>query len=347
MRLLSRAPRAAVYGLEFVLAKKLQVGALAFLCAHFALRAAGARSWHPLAPAVSSLLVWSAYLENLTTDAREDGFNAHAPHGLSSAVESRLWAVEKLYPAFYCLALALALSISARCFAYALCAALLFSGYVQKWIPAGAGRRKRLKDFYVVKNVVPPLCWCLACLAVPFADAGIALRAEHAALTAMGFLFGLREEVKFDIPDAAGDARAGIRTFPNALGEARTKRLIDALGYAATLVLFGTLLLLWDGGKTEQLDALLKNALPLLTAFANDRAFTDALFETRRKEYCNLGLLWGGALLAVHLAVPYPRNIAAFLALRLAGNVLARPLVDRALLGPARAAASAAAPHPP
>ena len=319
------------YCLEFILAKRIHVGILAFVITLLFLRCIGVASHYFLVPWVSFFIVWSAYLENLTTDAQEDRLNVHVPHGISPQIEAKLYTIEKMYPGFYLVALGLAFAISMRCFVYALCAVAVFSSYVHKWVPVAVGQKKRLKDFYIVKNIIPPLGWIFSVGVIPFAASGAVFIPEYLILMVMMFVFFFREEIKFDIPDTEGDSKSGIKTFPNTLGDPQTKRILGLINYILILLLFGTLLALWGDLRILQFEALLKNAFPFLTAFVYDQSFTEALFEKKKKEYCNIGILWWIALLLVYLNIPYPYNIVVYIFFRFVGSFFAQAVTDRYL----------------
>ena len=320
-----------VYCTEFILAKRVHIGILAFVTSFFYLRCIGVTAYHPFIPWVSFFIVWSAYLKNLNTDVQEDRFNVNVPHGISPQIEARLYRIEKMCPVFYLIALGLAFAISMRCFVYAFCAMVIFASYDHKWVPVAVCRRKRLKDFYIVKNTIPPLGWVFSVAIVPFVASGAVFIPEYLILMVMLLLFFIREEIKFDIPDVEGDSKAGIKTLPNTLGESQTMRIINLINYILTLLLFSTLLALWSGLRIVQFEALLKNVFPFLTSFVCNQDFTNVLFEKKSKEYCNIGVLWWSALLLVYLSVPYPYNIWVYISFRFVGSFFVQMIADRYL----------------
>ncbi len=265
------------------------------------------------------MIIWGTYLHNLTTDTCEDKFNARTVF----ATVPKPYSIEKFYFILYLVAFILAFSISLKCFLYALCNVVIWLSYSKPWLIDSARQKKRLKDFYIVKNIIPPLGWIFSVGVIPFAASGAVFIPEYLILMVMMFVFFFREEIKFDIPDTEGDSKAGIKTFPNTLGDPQTKRILGLINYILILLLFGTLLALWGDLRILQFEALLKNAFPFLTAFVYDQSFTEALFEKKKKEYCNIGILWWIALLLVYLNIPYPYNIVVFVFFVLVGNYFA------------------------
>jgi UbiA prenyltransferase family len=302
------------------------MGILAFITPFFYLRCIGVAFCHPFAPWISFLIIWGTYLDNLTTDTCEDKFNAKA----AFATGPKLYPIEKFYSLFYLVALIFAFNISLKCFLYALCNIAICLSYSNPWFFDNTRQKKRLKDFYIVKNVIPPLGWIFSVVIIPFVASGAVFIPEYLILIAMMFFFSFREEIKFDIPDTEGDRKAGIKTLPNTLGESQTRRIINLINYILTLLLFGTLLALWDGLRVVQFEALLKNVFPFLAAFVYDQGFTESLFKKKKKEYCNIGILWWVTLLMVYLILPYPYNIWVFIFLVLTGNYFAHSVSTKA-----------------
>jgi 4-hydroxybenzoate polyprenyltransferase len=118
---------------------------------------------------------------------------------------------------------------------------LLGLGY--NW-PLWRGRR-RLKQLYAAKNAASAAGFLLTVFGYPL-SLGLALGAPllpdvtWAAVLICGaffFLFELSYEVIYDLRDVAGDARAGLPTFPVAHGVAGAVRIADGLALASAAIL--------------------------------------------------------------------------------------------------------------
>ncbi len=314
--------------IELFISKRIHIGILAFVMTIYYARLLNISLGGPVLPLISALIVWSAYLENIVTDVCEDSHNINVPHGLSPVIEKGLVPLEKWYLLFYFLAMFLAFNVNMVCFVLTLLGILIFSSYVQRWIPGPLGWR-RFKDFFIIKNILPPLGWVMAIGVMPWMVASIEMTAECFILLFIIFLFSFREEIKFDIPDIDGDRHAGIKTMPNVLGEARTRQILTLINIGlitALCLLFLTSLHLSAWSETN---ILLKQALPLLIAFAYDARFTHQLFHLKKKELCNIGIIWWVFLLILFLFITYPYNIFIFIVLRFSGTWLALPSVNR------------------
>ncbi len=315
--------------MEFFISKRLHIGALAYVTAIYFMRfiPETANSSHPLIPLIAFFIVWSAYLENLTTDKKEDKLNP-CPHGVSPDIEAALYPIEKFYPLFYLAALVLSLLVNLKCFWLSLFTILIWLSYVHRWLPKGKNGLKRLKEFYIIKNLVPPLGWIFSVGIIPFVASGAKFVPEYSLLIFIAIFSSFREEIKFDIPDTRGDMANGIKTLPNTIGEPATKKILGAINYISILMLFLMLFLLYQNQQALRFKYLLMNSVPLLTLSAHDQSFVDKLFEKGRKEYCNIGVVWWLFLLSIYLILSYPYNIFVFILLRLAGNFSADRLVD-------------------
>jgi 4-hydroxybenzoate polyprenyltransferase len=108
--------------------------------------------------------------------------------------------------------------------------------------------RLRLKQIYLLKNIASSLAFLLTGFVYPLARAhwgffGLPVGVEMMTLVFAGafvFLLALGITVIFDLRDAAGDASAGIETFPVVLGPELTVTIVDrALAFAAVLLVVG------------------------------------------------------------------------------------------------------------
>lgn len=318
-----------LYSMEFFISKRLHIAVLAYVSVVYFMRfiPEAANSIPPLVPLISFLIIWSAYLENLTTDKIEDKLN-RSPHGVSVQIESTLYPIEKFYPVFYLAALILSLLVDMKCFLLVLFTILIWLSYVHRWLPTGKNGLRRLKEFYVIKNLVPPLGWIFTIGIIPFVASGARAIPEYFFLILIGMLCSLREEIKFDIPDAEGDRAAGIMTLPNTIGEPATRKILGVINYISILMVFLVPVFLYQNQHILILKSFFMNSVPLLTLLAHDQTLVDKLFEEKRKEYCNIGIVWWLFLLSVYLILSYPYNIFVFILLRLAGSFSANRLVD-------------------
>lgn len=314
--------------LEFILSKRIHIGVLAYLNVIYFLRCLGVELTNLLLPIISALLVWSAYLENLTTDIKEDGINiADAPHGILPRIESSFFKIENSFFIFYILAIALAYIVNVKAFFLSILCVLIFSSYVQRFIPHHDKGFIRLKELFLIKNIIPPLGWIMACLIVPLSALDVSLSLEHWIFIFIFFLFSFREEIKFDIPDTKGDLLAGIKTIPNTLGEDATKLVLQVINFSLLTSLYLLIYSLWADGNIFTFESILKNMFPLLMAFAFGHEFEQCLFRERKKEYCNIGIIWWIGTVTLFILVPFPFNIAVFVLIRLAGNFFGKNAV--------------------
>lgn len=311
--------------LEFFISKRIHIGILAFLEVIFFMRCLGINTYHPLVPFISFFIVWAAYLENLTTDKKEDNLG-QTPHGLFPFVESKLYSIEKFYPFLYLAAIVLSLLVSLKCLLYVVLTIIVFFSYVHKWVPIGKNKRKRLKEIFIIKNLIPPIGWVFSTGIIPFITSNSRFIPEYILLIIIVLLWSFREEVKFDIPDIEGDRKAGIKTLPNVLDEGRTKIILNNIQCISAILFFGTLIILRQNNRIPQFDYLLINLFPILTFFLYDYNFMNLLFERKKKEFCNIGIIWYDVLLFIYLTITYPFNVILFLFLRITGNLFAQTI---------------------
>ncbi len=312
--------------LEFFIAKRLHIGIVAFTTSVFCMRAVGVAPMNPWGVGIGALIMWSAYLENLTTDRAEDSVN-RASQGVYPSITPTIYRLETFYPYLYLLSLGLSLRVGWTCFLYALSAVAVLVSYVHRVPFLG----KRLKEVYIVKNLVPPLGWTLAVAVVPFVASGASFEPVHGLLLAIIFGFHVREEIKFDISDVEGDRAAGIKTLPITLGEAGTRRALSRIARVLSLSLFAALWIVWERGPARLFDTLFVYTLPFFVSILFDDDFVDLLFREKRKAFCNIGIVWWVVLLAFYLVIPFPANVFVFLVLRGAGKGLGGGFVRRLL----------------
>lgn len=78
----------------------------------------------------------------------------------------------------------------------------------------------RLKNIFLIKNLVPSSCWAFSLAALFYLAGGMYFHSlpevviGYLPLLALFFAF----EIMWDLPDRAGDAHAGVRTLPTMIG---------------------------------------------------------------------------------------------------------------------------------
>jgi 4-hydroxybenzoate polyprenyltransferase len=117
-------------------------------------------------------------------------------------------------------------------------------GLAYNWPIFPGGRR--IKQLFFWKNTASATGFMLTVFGYPLVEAlrrgGLAPGVGPAAIAVSAgffFLFELSYEVIYDLRDAPGDARAGVRTYPVVLGERGAARIIDALLGASVATLAG------------------------------------------------------------------------------------------------------------
>lgn len=116
--------------------------------------------------------------------------------------------------------------------------------YNWRLVPTPGGMR-RIKELYAAKNLASAAGFVLTVFGYPLAVLGTDSAphdlAPAAAWVCLAWfvLFELSYEVIYDLRDVAGDAAAGVRTFPVVHGPAGAARIIDALLVASIAVLVG------------------------------------------------------------------------------------------------------------
>jgi len=307
--------------IEFFLAKRVHVGVLAFTLSWAYMHFLGIKTDSSLSPYVAFFIVWSAYLENLTTDKKEDALT-QSPHGIDPAVEQRLFPIENYFVIGYGIALFLSILIGTHCAIATSITIIAFSSYVQKWFPFKNNESVRLKDIYIVKNLTPPIGWTLSTFIIPLLASKTTFSLELTLFSLAIFLCSFREEIKFDIPDAQGDKKAGIKTFPNTLKESTTKTILHTIMAIIALFFYTALFLLYKNQNHTMLNALLENIYIFTLYFLVDHTFVKFLFKNRKKEYCNIGIVWLLLFLISYVLIPFPYNALIIIPVRLVGGFI-------------------------
>ena len=115
------------------------------------------------------LLTFSIYQDNRLTDAIEDAIND--PENLLNAIRHDLLITFVIFYLLSLLALAIAFPFGTS--AFSATAVIIAIGYLynHKWVPEWLSRRwhgaRRLKDIYIVKNLMPALDWATAMVFLP------------------------------------------------------------------------------------------------------------------------------------------------------------------------------------
>lgn len=129
--------------------------------------------------------------------------------------------------------------------------------YSFRVIPFPGGRR-RLKNVYLLKNLMSGLGFITSCFVYPLAHVGFAVQIAWPGIVALMLYFILFEqtfEILYDLRDLDGDRQAGVPTYPLVHGVAATHKIIYAL-LAISLGIILTGLALGLYGVKETLMAL-------------------------------------------------------------------------------------------
>ncbi len=166
---------------------------------------------------------------------------------------------------------------------------LLGLSYNWPLLPGG----RRIKQLYFFKNTASATGFMITVFGYPLASAGSLLPPITIGLTAaFFFLFELSYEVIYDLRDAAGDAVAGVKSYPVVHGQRGAVRIIDGLICCSMLTLgigYGTGHVPW------------RIAVMLVAPAAQLVIYKRALRQGRITTSLCVGLTWFGAgLLGVY-----------------------------------------------
>ena len=115
---------------------------------------------------------------------------------------------------------------------------LIGFAYSAPMLPGFPG--KRLKDFYLIKNLTSALGWIVLVTIYPALHANAPLHNGYLLGIAILFLEVMIVEIIWDIRDQIGDQQAGVITLPNVLGPVKTAYWIGALCLiSTTMILIG------------------------------------------------------------------------------------------------------------
>lgn len=119
-------------------------------------------------------------------------------------------------------------------------------------LPAGGGRRIRLKEIYLVKNSASAMGFLITVFGYPLVSAWGALQVDLQYVAAMMVFFFFSElsyEVVYDLRDIPGDREARIPTFPVIHGLQTTRSIVYGLLATSALALIAGYALDWIDWK--------------------------------------------------------------------------------------------------
>lgn len=175
-------------------------------------------------------------LFNRITDAKEDV--ANAVPGAEQVAMARRW----LEPAAF---IALAGSFVVTQLAYPalwpwrIAVQVVGLAYSYRLVPTPTGR-KRLKEFYLIKNTGSAALFVVTCIMYPWQATGVPAIFPTSGIIVLALFFPLYElsyEIIYDLRDLPGDRAEGIPTFPVAHGQTVSVQIIHGLLAAAVVTL--------------------------------------------------------------------------------------------------------------
>lgn len=185
-------------------------------------------------------LTFSIYQDNRLTDDIEDAIND--PESLIHAVRNEVLIIYVIYYLISLVSLMIAFQFGPS--AFWATALIIVIGYLynHKCFPAFLSERldgaKRLKDIYVVKNLMPPLDWATALVFLPLFFNGKSLSIKAWICWGYVFVCAFFIEVMWDMRDRRGDLVSGIRTIGNSFSFRQTKRLLITLSIVSGMLIF-------------------------------------------------------------------------------------------------------------
>lgn len=90
-------------------------------------------------------------------------------------------------------------------------------------------RSFRLKNFFLIKNIVPAFCWFFSVSVLIYGSTTALSLAETMFLLTSLFLLALIFEIIWDLPDYEGDKASGVHTLPVSIGFLYTKVVLVTL----------------------------------------------------------------------------------------------------------------------
>lgn len=150
----------------------------------------------------------ASYMLNVIADHAEDAVNGRAAVRLSPS------GVKALSAVLLIVFIATYTKIGGPMF---FAASLLMAG-ASVWY--SFPQRFRLKNVFLVKNLIPSACWAFSLAALFYLAGGMYFHSLGAVIVGYLPLFALffAFEIMWDLPDREGDMHAGVRTLPTMIG---------------------------------------------------------------------------------------------------------------------------------
>ena len=159
-----------------------------------------------------AMLTLSIHLMNKLADLQQDTLD---PRTLPVAPHNIRW-VLKVAQAMFVLPIAWLFLNPPVLVVYIICGGVM--GYLVNYGFNWGGKRHRLKNVFLLKNIVPALYYAL-CISLPYAimaaDGIVTVFIVHGI---SAFVFILLNEILGDFRDVSADKTAGIKTIPNTIG---------------------------------------------------------------------------------------------------------------------------------
>jgi hypothetical protein len=261
-------------------------------------------------------IIWSAYLQNLTTDRKEDIYNLSFRR---KQLQRSFYPFEKLYPLGFGCAIVLSLLVDGwRSFLIVLIALLIFNMYVLPMWPIREDKKWRwirLKEIFIVKNLTPPLAWALLCIVYPVLSSNSKFYPELWWIFFIFLIMHILGEINFDKPDVVGDKKACIKTIFTVCSERVCKSIYYFLEFLVIAFIFLYISVLVINLQSNPLkNELLVRAikyLPLIL-FSTIRIpfFLDLYFYSEPKQlYLDIYILVGCIITWLYCVISYPFNL--------------------------------------
>lgn len=199
---------------KFIIRYRIHMAVLAGLTTIMPFRASmdGVTTQALLAGLAMAMLTMSIHLSNKLADAPHD---AADPRTLPLYPNSTSF-ILKLSQALFILPIAWLFFNPPVLVSYIIFGGVL--GYMVNYGFSWGGKRHRLKNVFLVKNLVPALSYAL-CVSLPYAmTAHDGVPAVFIVHLVSAFVFILLNEILNDIRDVDADRAAGVKTIPNTIG---------------------------------------------------------------------------------------------------------------------------------
>lgn len=179
----------------------------------------------------NTVFIIASYTLNVIADHTEDSINERGSLKLSKPGVIVLCS----------LLLALFVGIYTNIGGPAFAAAALGMSFVSVWY--SFPRALRLKNIFIIKNVIPSICWAFSLCALFYLAGGQYFYSFSQVWPGFVpfFLLFFAFEIMWDLPDMKGDALSGVRTLPTVIGF-RASRYIICLLFVGVTFYIPTLL---------------------------------------------------------------------------------------------------------